>query len=416
MLSANAIHEDGTGNYEHWHVLMHEYAHLVQDRNTVSGIFEFLAFILRIEVVGNVLSQSPDGTVTIPLESVARSALPGYSLLRILQVPGQAKQPMFENPSARWQFKSYSPKRTTVEFDGVQFYRVDTAVTFKDETTGVEAEYMLGSRDIREAYSVAVQELHGGPTPSNEGKFEYHAVPKILTALVGPLDARQIVAICHWALQSSTPAARLFQICEILNAYAPSLRDVPAKDIYDFLRNDAVANGLPAVLNEIILRLDQLINRHHGLDGPFLEAIRQHKRHVQIAFERMLDTSRYFPLDTALCRDTRHPYAESFGRLTQEEPIPQIETLDGYDSRDYAYGGDADDTDQDLSKFLRAMRGLIDFLLTGDEQFRQCPLFAPCQLPEWNNGCRTAPWEKEHCHYGAAAHALGIPRLYTIRI
>jgi hypothetical protein len=416
MVSADAVNDDGSGNHEHWHVLMHEYAHLVQDRNTVSGIFEFLAFIMRIEAAAKALSKSPNGAVTLPLEPVARSALPVYSLIRILQLPGQAEQPTFRNPSANWQFKAYAAKKTPVEIEGARLYRIDTMVIFENETTRRESEYMLGSREIREAYSVAVQELHGGPTPDSEEQFEYCAVPKILAALLGHVDAWKTVAICHWALQSPTPAMRLFEICEMLNANTSALHGVSAIDIYDMLRRDAMVSGLPEAMAKIRLVFAQLIRDYQELNGPLFEAVRRHNDHVERAFARMLDASRRFPLDTALCRDRQYSYADSFRRLTKEEPIPQVESLDGYD---YAFGDDSDDdADQDLSKFLRSMRGLIDFLLTADERFRPCPIFAPCSLPQADGDCRTAPWEKSRiaprCPYGAAAHALGVPQLYTI--
>lgn len=399
VLEKDPLNEDAAGNFQHWHTLMHEYAHLVQDRNTISGIFEFLWRLIRIRAAISALAEHNKGTEIVPpLDLVAKSAFPGYELITILQSPGLAEQGKFKTSSAHWQFRSYASKHSALRHQVVYFINTKT---------GIEEEYILGSRDIREAYSVAVGELHGQPSPTDEAHFEYLSVSRIMASLLGPVDARQTIAICHWALQSATPASRFFDICALLSENVP-----PAITLYDTLRNHSLEHGLVDQMDYLGRAVDSCIADLQHSAGPLLDALVLHREHIKRSFERTLDKTRVFPLDTVLSRDNKFSYAEGFDYLTKEEPIPIVDTDDG---GSYVFG---DDRNSDSAFFLRAMRELVDFLLTGKEKFRACPIFGPCAIGE--SICRVTPWVKGNkeplCAYGAAAATLGIPTTYAIRM
>jgi hypothetical protein len=83
------------------------------------------------------------------------------------------------------------------------------------DLSGDTYEHEIGPWEIKEAYSVAIEVLHGGPAVTNANEFEYLAIERIL-GKARPVDERPIAAICHWALQDSVPGVRFFEIVAFL--------------------------------------------------------------------------------------------------------------------------------------------------------------------------------------------------------
>src|SRR5204863_793105 len=101
--------------------------------------------------------------------------------------------------------------------------------------------------------------IHGGEAPDPRQGYEYFVVDRILQKQFGDVNPQQMVAICHWALQSLSPGRHLFLLVEALQEEGASLP--PAPEVYDFCRALTLSGDYPEVARNLC---DELVARAEG--------------------------------------------------------------------------------------------------------------------------------------------------------
>lgn len=248
--------------------------------------------------------------------------------------------------------------------------------------------------------------LHGGPAVTNANEFEYLAIERIL-GRAGPVDERQIAAICHWALQDSVPGVRFFEIVSFLEKNGP----LPAaNDLYDALRTQALNVGVADKVKLVGQQLDEIVSIQSA-SGPkdfLFQVFRWYRTQVVRALARNLDPARRFPLDTYVCGSGPHPDIAKFSGVAAEEPIPVVETSSG---AIFAFGGKSVDSHTVL--FIRSLSDLVSRLWFEPTSSWPCVLESTCTLAYRDDGCKTRPHDKgarrPACPYGAASAYMGFP-------
>lgn len=391
-----------------WHRLMHEYGHLIQDRTSVFGAIEFMHFVDALQSVLRLL-QNHGAQVQLPVSASAGANQSWFASIHALRAATNPRNPWRND--VWWAYEEYRVEEVPVWYEGAE-RRIPVAIArFVDNTNGDSYEHEIGPREIKEAYSVAIEVLHGGPPVNDATAFEYLAIDRILSK-AGPIDERQVAAICHWALQDPVPGVRFFEIVVTLERQGV----LPAaNDLYDLLRAQALGGGVANKVALVGQQLDEIV-RVQSASGPndlLFQVFRWYRDRVVVALARNLDAKRRFPLDTYVCGSGPHPDVAGFTAAVAEEPIPAVETPSG---AIFAYGGKSVDSDSVL--FIRSLGDLIGRLWFEPVASWPCVLEPTCVLGYRDAGCTTRPCDKgakrPACPYGAAAAYLGIPHLRTL--
>ncbi len=414
-----------------WHRLMHEYGHLIQDRTSVFGAIEFMHFFDSIHSILKLLQIQANAATP----RWARCA-PARTLLRKMMSPPTVQLPVSATEGAQeswiasiyklraatdprqpwrngvmWALEGHRVDEIPVWYEGAERSIPVAVGSFVDNVKVSTYEHAIGPREIKEAYSVAIEVLHGGPPVNSAAAFEYLAVERILS-LAGQVDERQVIAVCHWALQDPVPGVRFFEIFKMLEQYG---RLPEAGDLYDLLRADALRFGLKQRVVQVGRQLDEIVRVQaaSGSKDLLFEVLRWYRDRVVAALARNLDPNRRFPLDTYICGFGLHPDVAGFTAVVAEEPIPAVETPSG---AVFAFGGRSVDSDTVL--FIRSLGDLVGRLWFEPVASWPCVLESTCGLGYRDAGCTTRPCDKGRrrpaCPYGAAAAYLGIPRLRTL--
>lgn len=391
-----------------WHRLMHEYGHLIQDRTSVFGAIEFMHFVDSLQSVLRML-QSQGAQVQLPVSASPGASDSWFASIHALRAATNPRCPWRND--VWWAYEEYRVQEVPVWYEGAE-RRIPVAIAlFVDNTNGDTYEHEIGPREIKEAYSVAVEMLHGGPAVDDATAFEYLAVERIL-GKAAPVDERQIVAICHWALQDPMPGVRFFEIVATLDRRGAL---PPANDLYDVLRADALEAGVADKVALVGKQLDEIVcvQSASGPDDLLFRVFRWYRDQVVVALGRNLDPQRRFPLDTYVCGSGTHPDGGGFTGIVTEEAIPAVETPSG---AIFAFGGESIDSDTVL--VIRSLGDLIGRLWFEPAASWPCVLEPTCVLSYRDAGCTTRPYDKgakrPACPYGAAAAYLGIPHLRTL--
>ena len=407
-LRAGVLDEFGGATEAGMPTLMHEYAHLIQDRASLYGAFEFLLFL---DSVRGALAVMPTGTVGTPAQvqlpisgypAWASSWLASIQALRGALAP---RPPWIDD--VMWAYETHRLANQRVWMQG-EWHEVPTVIaSFVDNATNATYEHEIGPREIKEAYSVAVQILHGGPEVDDAKQFEYLAVERILLKELGAVTPLQIIAICHWALQSPNPGARLFEI--IVRVLKEDL--LPSADsLYDLLREDACTTlQHEQRVRELLLQVSEVVAAQAG--AGYKDLLFQVMTWFYSTASHSLGLSvsgRRFPLDTFLCKAD-----PDFRRLTSDIPIPVVEVPSG---DVFSFG--AQTVASDAVLFVRSLAHLLHKLSHADAASWPCDLHSSCVLNYKDAGCTSQPWLKgQHrpaCPYGAAAAYLGLPHLRVL--
>ena len=393
-----------------WHRLMHEYGHLIQDRTSIFGAIEFMHFYDSVQSVLHLL-QAQGPTVQLPMSTgpgAGDSWLASIHALRAATNP----RPQWKN-GVWWAYEDYHIKQVPVSYNRAEYRIPVTVAYFVDNTNGETCEHEIGPREIKEAYSVAIEMLHGGPPVDAATTFEYLAVERIL-ARAGEVAPRQVIAVCHWALQTPVPGVRFFQITSMLEKRGA----LPAADaLYDLLRIDAKRTGVADLIAQIGEQLNEIVRVQSGsgVKDHLFQVLRWYRDQVAIALPRNLQPGRRFPLDTYICASGHELDDEAFTAMTTEEPIPVIETPTG---AAFAFGGNSVDSESVL--FIRSLGDLVGRIWFERAAAWPCVLERTCALPCRDTGCSTRPFEKGSarppCPYGAASAYLGIPHLRVLPV
>jgi hypothetical protein len=407
-LTLGVLDEDGNPTEAGMPTLMHEYAHLIQDRASLYGVFEFLLFL---DSLRGALAVMPTGMVGAPAQvELPLSRYPAWASSWLASVEALraaiAPRPPWVN-DVMWAYETHRLASQRVWMQS-EWHDVPVAVaSFVDNTTNATYEHEIGPREIKEAYSVAVQIIHGGPEVDDARQFEYLAVERILLKELGAITPHQIVAICHWALQSPNPGVRLFEIVGLISKED----SLPAADaLYDLVREDARTTlQHEQRVRELLVQVSEVVASQAaaGYGDTLFQAMLWFYSTAHHALSLSI-SGRRFPLDTFLCKADA-----DFQRLSSDIPIPLIESP----PRD-AFSFGAMTIASDTVLFVRSLAHVLHQLSHTSAANWSCDLHASCVFHFKDDDCASRPWLKGSrrpaCPYGAAAAYLGFPHLRVV--
>jgi hypothetical protein len=400
-------------------VLMHEFGHLLQDRATIFGVLDFVHFYDSFWSVRDCVDHWPPGQA-IPIQlrnQLVADALPGTTTpLALAQIEAIRRvtylSSIWRPGDANWAYESHEVVIHRLPFAGHQFDIPEVRLRLVDNVENEEYTRSFGAWEVKEAYSVAIETIHGGDLRTPQHGFEYVIVERILQREFGELDPRQVVALCHWALQWDAPAERLMTLIDQLKA-----EDIhplpPAEDLYDYCRDRARRDGYEVRAETLIEQLWLTVRQHERANpgSTLIGLLRWYAESAQTHLRRNLDSSRRFPLDTFACASSQTMSPEELNQqlraLFTETPVPMLQAIDG---QTWSFGGAPIDDVHVF--FIRALVELVDDLWHGTAVNWQCPFYDPCPLPIRDIECTSSPWRKgrlqQTCAYGMAAQLLHI--------
>jgi hypothetical protein len=318
-------------------VFMHEYAHLVQDQTTLFGVIEFIYLMDTVRDLKIYARANTNGPVLVPLEEHPDTRDTWTNCLARIREVAHAREP-WQNGIA-WAYVDHEIELEAVPYRGLQRQLPKVQARFINNATGDECLHAIGPCEVKEAYSVAVECLHGGVVHHLDGpEFQYSAVERILAQL-GEVGPTQIITICHWALQSQFPGVRLMEIVEHLTAQG----HVPlpcANDLHEICRSYSLERGLEQLVEHALNGLDEIVraNAVAGEADPLFQSLRWYSELAKRNLGWCLDDTMAFPADSFLALEySEFGEAEraSFLAFQDEHPIPSMEDGRG---RVYATG------------------------------------------------------------------------------
>lgn len=394
-------------------VFMHEVAHLVQDRATFRGVIDFLDLWDRVSAIAEHV-RSLNGTIEIPLFD-ARTGLSRLAgninwaveteKIRQLREP---KIKWADNGSA-WAYTRHETRLVVAPLDGKQLTYPITTVYFVDNVSGDEYQHTLGAWEIKEAYSVAVSLIHGGPLHEyGKTNFEYLVIERILNRFFGAVTPQQTIAICHWCLQYLAPATVFFSLIEHFE-----FQKLPSAElIYRHARAEALSRGFERNVLDILATVEKY-RVALGAQEPLRVLFGWYIEHAERLLTLHLAEERIFPLDTFLCDanpyDAANIQDKGLKLFFQEVEIPLIVWPNGDTT---AICSDLNVTESAV--FLnQSVFNLSYRLWTSKDAVWACPNFQGCHLPmKDNHECLHTPWKQVRhfpaCPYGAAAKLMAL--------
>ncbi|WP_157204621.1 hypothetical protein [Methylomonas koyamae] len=223
------LNSNGTPKPDSIPIFFHEYAHLIQDTTTIFGINSFMSFHDVIQDVFRITSLSAKIKIPVSDKSSWMSFIDQYN---------KCIYPREAWPSqAMWAFDGYEIDEVTINCNADEYDVPIIKARFIDNTgKHLPILHEIGVREIKEAYSIAVENIHSEIEhdyyPLSE--FQYAAIERILLKKFGYIDNKGIVTICHWSLNSLHPAIEFFEIIEDIERDQVTLT---WDDLYIFLRN-----------------------------------------------------------------------------------------------------------------------------------------------------------------------------------
>jgi hypothetical protein len=394
-------------------VFLHEITHLLQDQTTVSAGVDFVGFLDRVQDLRNVIIA---GGKTLPLRSHELARNTWATVLDDLESLRRGSRP-WPNKLVPWAFEEYRIQKEARQVGGEKREYPLPFARFVDNVSGEVIEQPIGTRELKEAYAIAVERIHGALEPDLfSEEFEYLAVERILSQF-GRVTPQQTIAICHWALQDTFPGARFFELLELIKSRYPGTNSGSAEEWFDLVRTDSQAR-----LKVKRSQLDQCMQRYitHYTQGlpsdPLLRTLRWYRALLLANLDVVASESRRFPLDTFLCQKPNGSMSKVFGDLSQfltVHPLPQIEDGAGLI---YSYGA-AKEAEEGVF-ILRAMAHAYDQLWNGDRSTWTCPFEKSCStvlVPHKNWVCETDArlkgGVKPLCPYGAGAFYVDAHKL-----
>lgn len=395
---------------------MHEVAHLVQDRSTFRGVIDFMELWDQVAVVAEHVRASAN-ELQFPLVDLktGRSRVGAqHAWIFEAEALRRLREPRvnWESDGRYWTVQSCHVNWIQTRLAGRQIRFPEIVVDFIDNSTGDEYQHLLGAWEIKEAYSVAVALLHGASDVQfGVSNFEYLVVERILTYFFGRITPRQIVSLCHWALQDLAPANALFGAIEHFHEGGCLLPDEHV--IYEWCRDDALRRGFQQNCRDVLENVRQYELRLGGQDESLKLIFGWYRHHASYLIELHWDFTRQFPLDTFLCKEssvvTQADRDREVFKLFSEVEVPLVIWPDGS-----FYSISANRQATTTAVFLnRAIMDLLSRLWTSRSATWRCPLHAGCTLPMKDaTDCLTSPWKKANlettCPYGAAAKLMNL--------
>lgn len=323
--------------------------------------------------------------------------------MRISEAPGHWRTGAF------WAFEDWRP------YSLEDFATPFVVAKFRDNNTGEQYEQAIGAREVKEAYSIAVQQMHQDTLIDESSlPFEYAAAGRILGSL-GQVTPRHMVVFCHWALQCRFPGCRLF---ELMQTTEQEFGCLPAPEVlYDSFRDSSREKTL-ASLEKHREAFSGLVAdcRRRGDDDPLF---RVSNWYLSTAFPTiqhvLLADDKRFPLDTYLCTEQPDEDAEAVAawtELVRQFPIGLMESDEGE-----MFSTAQDKWQQRAAQFFRCLMHLGLTAWSARVPKWSCPMINSCSHSLRDDAiCRETPWKMGDakpalCVYGAAARHLEVHRI-----
>lgn len=399
--------------------LLHEVGHLVQDRATIFGVWDFLRFYKGMSSFQRYIDRVPAGEpIPIPARSqLVNGRIPGESQpmwMAQAEAVREAVYPRLSWPDdgQHWAYVDHAVAQRDFQLGEESFRIPAVTVRMVDNVNGDELKHLLGAWEIKEAYSVAVSLIHGGKEPDPRQGYEYFVVDRILQKEFGDVSPQQTIAICHWALQDHSPGRHFFRLVKAL-LEADHVPLPPAEEVYDFCRMETMDNGYAEAVRKLCDELDARAQQHREVnpEGNFVTLLDWYARGARTFLDLNGTPVRRFPLDTFFAVESKDLSPEQIQvgleSFFREMPVPMIETANGFT---YAVGGRA--TDDGSIFFIRSLAHVTNAIWAGKDSEWECPVYDACELAIKDDACRAKPWEKgaleATCGMGAAAKYLAL--------
>lgn len=379
-------------------VFFHEYAHLIQDTTTIYGVVDFLHFHDLIQDVCKITNSRQ--TIKIPISTYKE-----YSELWISSLISY-KRLLYHldewSSKALWAFDEFVKfDLETIKYQNNTFETPLIRGKFIDHTLKEEdILHSIGVREIKEAYSMAIENIHSGQDYDyiDYKEFQYTAIERILSKMFGKIDNFEIITICHWCLNSLHPA---FELVEIIEDVKRELFNLPSwKELYEFLRKRYLKNNQHQIKDIKNKYLDMLLNQEKsGKNDMLYQAYLWYTNNILINLDMINNHNSYFPLDTALC-ETSFEIKDFLQRF----PIFLYEN-NGKTSYTLA----ANEKNPEFIYFFRSLASIIT-KLNDKQELWQCLLYDSCDFKK--DICLKEPWKRwgdtPRCSYCSACFYLNL--------
>jgi hypothetical protein len=398
---------------ESFPIFMHELAHLVQDRSTIRGVVEFLDMWDRVEAIAEHISACGHHVVVPFFDSDTGATRLSDNLKWTIEAETiyslrEPREP-WSSDGKHWAYQGHEVESVECRLAGRTIKIPRVTVVFIDNVSGDTYQHLIGAREIKEAYSVAVALVHGGSLPDiGSIAFEYVALERILSFFFGDVRPRQIIAICQWALQSLAPGFTLF---EIIDAFTDGIGLPDEEEIYNVLRRKEKFRGCAGIWNVLSDNI-KLYEQHLGPQCATLgKLFHWYREHAGFLLTIQFTESRCFPLDTYLTCDSTQESLEDHSKglrqLFDEVEVPLIVWPNG----SFTLISSDPETVREIVFLNVAIQHLIGSLWSSRKASWSCPLHTGCTLSMKDDSeCLHSPWKKgallPTCPYGAAAILL----------
>jgi hypothetical protein len=414
-LNSDYVEKGGLVADEYLPKFFHEYGHLIQDTTTCYGVIDFIHFIDTIQDTLRLIDLSVDHNVlTIPL--FRNSTFNDLWISKLIQFRSCTNPNKDWRKGAIWKFNKFLPK----EFRNVPYNQRPNQIpiikaSFVDSNSATEFTQELGVREIKEAYSIAIENIKSGTDfeYSEDMEFQYAAIDRILSAFWGYIDNKRVITICHWALQDTHPIENFHDIVLELWKEYDELPDV--EELYDYLRQRFLSRN-PQLIKSIQENFNKILENQQksGVNDLLYCSYAWYKEKIISNLRLIEDSSRRFPLDTNFVASNN-----DIGELVLDFPIWLYET---YDENSFAFSVEKDTPL--FVYFFRSLCDLVNHLLMREETEWNCIWNSTCKderIPFKDSKCASMPWaHSEHrpaCPFGAAAAYLKLKKdtLLSIR-
>jgi hypothetical protein len=377
-------------------VFFHEYAHLIQDSTTIYGINDFLSFHDVIQDFSRV-TEKYNSVTDVPL---SESDTFKHSWSSFLYKYKKCVYPTTDwSSKTLWAFDSFQEEIRTISYNSKEFDVPIIKARFIDNTGCNEPIiHEIGIREIKESYSMAVENLHSEKDYDYDGlnEFQYAVIERILLKEFGTIDNNGIIAICHWSLNSLHPAVELTEIISDIKQNCCSL---DWRDLYCFLRkrflhhNNYLINNIRQAYSQILLN-----QATTGTNDMLYKAYKWYSENILKNLELIANEKSYFPIDTALCDSSAN-----LKDFMQRFPIWLYEA-----GEEVGYTIASEDVQPDFVYFFRSLADVIYNLRKNNTQWK-CILYQVCEHRE--EICLNQPWKRNSepkCNYFAACCYLNL--------
>jgi hypothetical protein len=379
---------------------MHEYCHLIQDVTTCYGYLNFIYLRDKLQDIHWLISQRPTiELITVPLQKYPGASKLWHTELDIIQGHIDVRSNW---EKSIWAFEQFRIEKRS---------GIDILIgIFIDNLTDREYEHPISVREIKEAYTIAIEEIYSSSKfeYSQIGEFQYIAIERILTKLFAGVNNLHIVTICHWALQHPNPSLYFRTIINLIqNQYGNVLPN--EINLYKYLQ-EKFLESYSWMISQIINDFDRItcIQGQISHDDLLYQTYNWYIKNILVHIHKLSDTSNCFPIDTQFCMKS-----DNIAELLKKYPIYSLET---FNDACFTYENNGDS--YKYVYFIRSMYHLSQMLWTNNNTAWSCVWYDTCELKMKNVTCKEKPWVQTSvnffCPYKAASKYFEFDKITQI--